>query len=107
MASSLDRALRLLRDMVDSKASMSDVRRAIAALERQEDYDASSEALTGFRGFRCLGCNRKLDALRPRPAGSSANALDSPPISIRKRSVLGGGMRPASASLLTRSPGIT
>lgn len=35
----------------------------------------AADALTGFKGFRCLGCNRPVDSLRPRPLPAKLNAF--------------------------------
>uniref|UniRef100_A0A0A9XIV9 Uncharacterized protein n=1 Tax=Lygus hesperus TaxID=30085 RepID=A0A0A9XIV9_LYGHE len=63
----LDKSLSILRDMLDGKANKQD----IAALQQMMNEEGSrhkaADALTGFKGFRCLGCNRPVDNLRPRP----------------------------------------
>lgn len=71
----LDKSLNILRDMLDGKANKKD----IAALQQMMNEEAATQnaadALTGFKGFRCLGCNRPVDSLRPRPLPAKLNAF--------------------------------
>lgn len=68
----LDKALNILRDMLDGKASKGDINRLRQQMAT-EGGGAAADGLTGFKGYRCLGCNRAMDTLRPR---STAAKLD-------------------------------
>ncbi|CCW67861.1 unnamed protein product [Phytomonas sp. Hart1] len=70
----LDRSLGILRDMIDSKASKQDVTRLQESVgEGGGVGQGAADVLTGFKGYRCLGCNRVVDNLRPRTLGSKMN----------------------------------
>lgn len=64
----LDKSLNLLRDMIDGRASKQDIARLQQVMAEQSGGASAADALTGFKGYRCLGCNRPVDSLRPRPA---------------------------------------
>eukprot|EP00667_Euglena_gracilis_P000714 EG_transcript_714 len=66
----LDKSLNILRDMIDGKASQSDLSkiRDMLLLEGKKG-DGVPEGLAGYKNYRCLSCNRKMDGMRPRPMG--------------------------------------
>ncbi|CCW64274.1 unnamed protein product [Phytomonas sp. EM1] len=70
----LDRSLGILRDMIDSKASKQDVTRLQESVgDGSVVGKGAADVLTGFKGYRCLGCNRVVESLRPRTLGSKMN----------------------------------
>jgi chromosome segregation ATPase len=80
----LDKSLGILRDMIDGKASKADM----AKLRRAGDDGGATvpEGLTGFKSYRCLGCNRTVEAMRTRPMGVNfsnfTNRLPSSPRAV-------------------------
>jgi hypothetical protein len=75
----IDKSLNILRDMIDGKATKEDV----AALKKgiHETGEGNGEngnvpdGLMGYKGYRCLGCNRTMEGMRSRPIGSSFSAF--------------------------------
>lgn len=63
----LDKSLNILRDMMEGKATKQDVLNLQHRMSEEESGRGSADALTGFKGYRCLGCNRTVDNMRPRP----------------------------------------
>lgn len=66
----LDKSLNILRDMLDGKAGKEDLVNMQRILSEEHDGGGVADVLMGFRGFRCLGCNRPVDKMRPRSLGS-------------------------------------
>ncbi|KAG8346952.1 hypothetical protein ERJ75_001005900 [Trypanosoma vivax] len=66
----LDKSLNVLRDMLDGKATKGDVANIQRMLNEEHTGTGAPDALLGFRGFRCLGCNRSVDKMRLRPMGN-------------------------------------
>nr|CCC91485.1 conserved hypothetical protein [Trypanosoma congolense IL3000] len=66
----LDKSLNILRDMLDGKAGKEDLATMQRIVSEGHDGGGAPDALLGFRGFRCLGCNRPVDKMRPRSLGS-------------------------------------
>jgi uncharacterized phage infection (PIP) family protein YhgE len=70
----LDKSLNILRDMIDGKATKQDVVKLQSLIgDDQTTGGAGSvpEGLMGFKGYRCLGCNRTMDGMRQRPMGAN------------------------------------
>lgn len=106
VATSLERALQKLKELVDSKASSSELRKALASLTERVEEETSPDGLIGVRGFRCLGCNRKMDSLRPRPAGMNPTPASATPLGVRQRMMLNGGALPPATSDRPRSANV-
>ena len=80
----LDKSLGILRDMIDGKASKADVARMRGAAGAEEPGSVP-EGLMGYKSYRCLGCNRTVDAMRTRPMGSNfSNFMNRLPASPRQ-----------------------
>jgi len=88
----LDKSLNILRDMIDGKATKGDVQKLqglMAAGRDGADGRAGGsgnvpDGLTGVTSYRCLGCNRTMDSMRPRPMGGTAgNFLNRVPNNTR------------------------
>lgn len=68
----LEKSLNILRDMIDGKATKQDVANLQGWMaESGAGMGAGvgaggADGLTGFKGFRCLGCNRPMENMRPR-----------------------------------------
>jgi DNA repair exonuclease SbcCD ATPase subunit len=66
----LEKSLNILRDMIDGKATKQDVANLQGWMAEANGGAgagaAAADGLTGFKGFRCLGCNRPMDNMRPR-----------------------------------------
>jgi hypothetical protein len=79
----LDKSLGLLRDMIDGKATKADLAKARllgaqgSAGANGVDTQQVPDGLIGFKSYRCLGCNRTVEAMRVRPMGSSAQAFSA------------------------------
>lgn len=71
----LDKSLNILRDMIDGKASKSDISRLQQAIVEEGGGGAAADGLTGFKGYRCLGCNRAMDSMRPRNTAPKMDAF--------------------------------
>ncbi|GET87152.1 hypothetical protein, conserved [Leishmania tarentolae] len=70
----LERSLGILRDMIDGKATKQDVANLQGWMAEANAGGGSAcapDGLTGFKGFRCLGCNRPMDNMRPRTLPST------------------------------------
>lgn len=67
----LDKSLNILRDMIDAKASKQDIARLQQLMEEEGGNKAAADGLMGFKGYRCLGCNRPVDSLRSRTMPTS------------------------------------
>ena len=88
----LDKSLNILRDMIDGKATKGDVQKLqglmAAGRDGAEGRAGGSgnvpDGLTGVTSYRCLGCNRTMDSMRPRPMGGTAgNFLNRVPNNTR------------------------
>ncbi|RNE97176.1 hypothetical protein TraAM80_09448 [Trypanosoma rangeli] len=66
----LDKSLNVLRDLLDGKATKQDMDRLRRIVSEDHIGGGVPDALAGFRGFRCLGCNRPVETMRPRVMGS-------------------------------------
>lgn len=66
----LDKSLNILRDMIDGKATKQDVIK-LQSMIGEEQAGSVPEGLTGFKGYRCLGCNRTMEGMRQRPMGAN------------------------------------
>jgi chromosome segregation ATPase len=100
----LDKSLGILRDMIDGKASKAEVARVRAAAV--EEPGSVPEGLAGYKSYRCLGCNRTVDAMRSRPMGSTFNNfMNRLPTSPRPTAPprTADGTRP-SAGYITAAP---
>ncbi|AYU77381.1 hypothetical protein LdCL_140018900 [Leishmania donovani] len=64
----LEKSLGILRDMIDGKATKQDVANLQGWMSEANIGGGAGapDGLTGFKGFRCLGCNRPMDNMRPR-----------------------------------------
>ncbi|CAJ1031179.1 hypothetical protein, conserved [Leishmania lindenbergi] len=64
----LEKSLGILRDMIDGKATKQDVANLQGWMAESNVGGGAGtpDGLTGFKGFRCLGCNRPMDNMRPR-----------------------------------------
>ncbi|KAG5483799.1 hypothetical protein LSCM4_04954 [Leishmania orientalis] len=64
----LEKSLGILRDMIDGKATKQDVANLQGWMSESNAGGGAGapDGLTGFKGFRCLGCNRPMDTMRPR-----------------------------------------
>ncbi|KPA77333.1 hypothetical protein ABB37_07217 [Leptomonas pyrrhocoris] len=66
----LEKSLNILRDMIDGKATKQDVANLQGWMAETNGAGGlgagAADGLTGFKGFRCLGCNRPMDSMRPR-----------------------------------------
>ncbi|KAK7201637.1 hypothetical protein NESM_000228400 [Novymonas esmeraldas] len=66
----LEKSLGILRDMIDGRASKQDVANLQGWMAEANvgggGGAGAPDGLTGFKGFRCLGCNRPMDNMRPR-----------------------------------------
>ncbi|KAG5509459.1 hypothetical protein JKF63_06769 [Porcisia hertigi] len=66
----LEKSLGILRDMIDGKATKQDVAKLQGWMAESNlgggGGAGAPDGLTGFKGFRCLGCNRPMDSMRPR-----------------------------------------
>lgn len=77
----LDKSLNILRDMIDGKATKGDIQKLqslMAAGQNGADGRGGGnvpDGLTGVTSYRCLGCNRTMDAMRPRPMGGTAGSF--------------------------------
>ncbi|CAD2219375.1 hypothetical protein, conserved [Angomonas deanei] len=71
----LDKSLNILRDMIDGKATKQDIQRLQLLASRDGASGASPDGLTGFKGYRCLGCNRPMENLRPRSLPSKMDTF--------------------------------
>ena len=67
----LDKSLNILRDMIDGKATKQDVTRLQSMINEDNGAGTVPEGLTGFKGYRCLGCNRTMEGMRQRPMGNN------------------------------------
>eukprot|EP01012_Entosiphon_sulcatum_P056547 TRINITY_DN80240_c0_g1_i1.p1 TRINITY_DN80240_c0_g1~~TRINITY_DN80240_c0_g1_i1.p1 ORF type:complete len:953 (-),score=172.76 TRINITY_DN80240_c0_g1_i1:91-2949(-) len=65
----LDKSLNILRDMIDGKANSADMMKLQEMLLSETRKDETPEGLAGYKQYRCLSCNRKMDGMRPRPMG--------------------------------------
>jgi archaellum component FlaC len=65
----LDKSLNILRDMIDGKANHAELLKLRDALLSERKQDDTPEGLAGYKHYRCLSCNRKMDGMRPRPMG--------------------------------------
>ncbi|KAG5483372.1 hypothetical protein LSCM1_04920 [Leishmania martiniquensis] len=78
----LEKSLGILRDMIDGKATKQDVANLQGWMSESNAGGgaAAPDGLTGFKGFRCLGCNRPMDSMRPRTLpGTMASFLNRNP----------------------------
>ncbi|RNF22361.1 uncharacterized protein Tco025E_03251 [Trypanosoma conorhini] len=66
----LDKSLNVLRDLLDGKATKHDMDHLRRLVSEEQIGGGVPDALAGFRGFRCLGCNRPVETMRPRVMGS-------------------------------------
>ena len=96
----LDKSLGILRDMIDGKASKGDVAKLKQSVAAGGDVDGGGgvgsvpDGLMGYRSYRCLGCNRTVEAMRPRPMGANfASFMNRLPASPHA----GGGARPTTS----------
>lgn len=73
----LEKSLNILRDMIDGKATKQDVANLqnwmADANVTGGGSGGAADGLTGFKGYRCLGCNRAMDSMRPRTLPTSMN----------------------------------
>eukprot|EP00744_Colponema_vietnamica_P005926 GILI01008637.1.p1 GENE.GILI01008637.1~~GILI01008637.1.p1 ORF type:complete len:695 (+),score=230.16 GILI01008637.1:67-2151(+) len=94
----LDKSLNILRDMIDGKATKQDVNKLQGLVNANSAGDATGvpDGLAGYKTYRCLGCNRTMDTMRPRPMGSTMNSFTSrvPPASGRNAPSSSQGPRP-------------
>lgn len=94
----LDKSLNILRDMIDGKATKQDVNKLQGMVQQNSVGDASGvpDGLAGYKTYRCLGCNRTMETMRPRPMGSTMNSFTSrvPPASGRNAPASSQGPRP-------------
>jgi hypothetical protein len=72
----LDKSLNILRDMIDGKATKQDVVKLQTMINEDQLGGGGGngnvpEGLTGFKSYRCLGCNRTMDGMRQRPMGAN------------------------------------
>jgi hypothetical protein len=71
----LDKSLNILRDMIDGKATKQDVVKLQTMINEDQLGGGGNgnvpEGLTGFKSYRCLGCNRTMDGMRQRPMGAN------------------------------------
>ncbi|KPI83926.1 hypothetical protein ABL78_7026 [Leptomonas seymouri] len=70
----LEKSLNILRDMIDGKATKQDVANLEGWMAEANGAGAGAgvaDGLTGFKAFRCLGCNRPMDSMRPRPQAAT------------------------------------
>mmetsp|Transcript_38543 Transcript_38543/g.68967 ORF Transcript_38543/g.68967 Transcript_38543/m.68967 type:complete len:1246 (-) Transcript_38543:304-4041(-) len=92
----LDKSLNILRDMIDGKANTADMVKLRDAWLLEHKKDDTPEGLAGYKHYRCLSCNRKMDGMRPRPMGmnfqSFMSHLPNPRVKQYKGSG-GGGMQ--------------
>eukprot|EP01006_Ploeotia_vitrea_P022455 TRINITY_DN54867_c0_g1_i1.p1 TRINITY_DN54867_c0_g1~~TRINITY_DN54867_c0_g1_i1.p1 ORF type:complete len:1036 (-),score=121.37 TRINITY_DN54867_c0_g1_i1:41-3148(-) len=65
----LDKSLNILRDMIDGKANVADMLKLREAVLHDKKEDETPEGLAGYKQFRCLSCNRKMEGMRARPQG--------------------------------------
>jgi predicted nucleic acid-binding Zn-ribbon protein len=80
----LDKSLNILRDMIDGKATKADVNR-LQSMIGEEQLSSVPEGLMGFKGYRCLGCNRTLEGMRQRPMGTNFSAfVNRTPVGTRQ-----------------------
>jgi DNA repair exonuclease SbcCD ATPase subunit len=70
----LDKSLNILRDMIDGKATKADVTK-LQSMMNEDQVGTVPEGLTGFKGYRCLGCNRSLEGMRQRPMGGNFSSF--------------------------------
>ncbi|PBJ76831.1 hypothetical protein TcG_04517 [Trypanosoma cruzi] len=66
----LDKSLNVLRDMLEGKATKHDMDNLRRLVSEDHIAGGAPDALAGFRGFRCLGCNRPVETMRPRVMGN-------------------------------------
>lgn len=71
----LDKSLNILRDMIDGKATKQDIARLQQLMAEEGGAHTVADGLTGFKGYRCLGCNRPVDGLRPRAMAAKMNTF--------------------------------
>lgn len=66
----LDKSLNVLRDLLDGKATKNEMDHLRRLMSEDHVGSGAPDALLGFRGFRCLGCNRAVETMRPRNMGN-------------------------------------
>lgn len=97
----LDKSLNILRDMINGKATKQDIARLQQMIEEEGGSKAAADGLMGFKGYRCLGCNRPVDSIRPRTLPSSMDPfLNRNPQSYPQDSVTRSIQRQQQATAL-------
>ena len=71
----LDKSLNILRDMIDGKATKQGRCQAAKTQSRKSTRIMLRRGFLGYHGYRCLGCNRVMDTMRPRPMGGNFSAF--------------------------------
>ena len=100
----LDKSLNILRDMIDGKATKQDINKIQGMMNNNNSNNSNGaggevpDGLATFKAYRCLGCNRTMDSMRPRPMGSTMSGFTNrvPPASGRNAPASSQGLRPAT-----------